>query len=107
MTALVSIQAESVDDVKFTPLLSVVLVILVIFLFLRNVSATIIPEPCSGRRSRLSEPSRAGMALRWASRVDNLSLMALDAWPSASWWTMRSSYWKTLSGTWKWARSAF
>ena len=35
---------ESVDDVKFTLLLTVVLVVLVIFLFLRNVSATIIPS---------------------------------------------------------------
>ncbi|MBU1610320.1 MAG: efflux RND transporter permease subunit, partial [Proteobacteria bacterium] len=35
---------ESVSDVKFTLLLTVVLVILVIFLFLRKVSATIIPS---------------------------------------------------------------
>ena len=35
---------ESVNDVKFTLLLSVGLVVLVIFLFLRNVSATIIPS---------------------------------------------------------------
>ena len=32
------------DDVKFTLLLTVALVILVIFLFLRNVSATLIPS---------------------------------------------------------------
>src|SRR6185312_17311153 len=35
---------ESVNDVKFTLLLTMVLVILVIFLFLRNLSATIIPS---------------------------------------------------------------
>ncbi len=35
---------ESVNDVKFTLLLTVGLVILVIFLFLRNISATIIPS---------------------------------------------------------------
>jgi HAE1 family hydrophobic/amphiphilic exporter-1 len=35
---------RSVDDVQFTLLLAVVLVILVIFLFLRNVSATIMPS---------------------------------------------------------------
>src|SRR6478736_5788093 len=35
---------ESVDDVKFTLQLTVFLVVLVIFLFLRNLSATIIPS---------------------------------------------------------------
>ena len=35
---------RSVNDVKFTLMLALVLVILVIFLFLRNVSATIIPS---------------------------------------------------------------
>src|SRR5512133_968573 len=35
---------ESVADVKFTLLLTIALVILVIFLFLRNISATIIPS---------------------------------------------------------------
>src|ERR1019366_1536416 len=35
---------ESVGDVKFTLVLSIVLVILVIFIFLRNISATIIPS---------------------------------------------------------------
>src|SRR5882757_3976378 len=39
----VSIRA-SVDDVKFTLLLTIALVVMVIFLFLRNVSATIIPS---------------------------------------------------------------
>jgi HAE1 family hydrophobic/amphiphilic exporter-1 len=35
---------ESIDDVKFTLFLTVCLVILVIFLFLRHISATIIPS---------------------------------------------------------------
>ncbi|HEV2201449.1 MAG TPA: efflux RND transporter permease subunit [Bryobacteraceae bacterium] len=64
---------ESVNDVKFTLLLSVVLVVLVIFIFLRNVSATIIPS--------LALPlsivgTFAAMSLAGFT-VDNLSLMAL------------------------------
>ena len=39
----VSIRA-SVNDVKFTLVLTIALVILVIFLFLRNVWATVIPS---------------------------------------------------------------
>src|SRR4029077_12702386 len=35
---------ESVSDVKFTLVLTIALVVLVIFLFLRNISATIIPS---------------------------------------------------------------
>jgi HAE1 family hydrophobic/amphiphilic exporter-1 len=64
---------ESVNDVKFTLLLTVFLVVLVIFLFLRNVSATIIPS--------LALPfSIVGtFAVMWALgySLDNLSLMAL------------------------------
>ncbi|PYR90485.1 MAG: acriflavine resistance protein B [Acidobacteria bacterium] len=64
---------ESVEDVKFTLLLTVFLVILVIFLFLRNLSATIIPS--------LALPfSVIGtFAVMWALdySLDNLSLMAL------------------------------
>ena len=44
---------ESIHDVKFTLMLTVVLVVMVIFLFLRNVSATIIPSlalPASDHR---------------------------------------------------------
>jgi len=64
---------ESVDDVKFTLYLSLVLVILVIFLFLRNISATLIPS--------LALPfsiiaTFAVMYLLGYS-LDNLSLMAL------------------------------
>ena len=38
---------ESVNDVKFTLLLTLVLVVLVIFVFLRNMSATVIPSLAS------------------------------------------------------------
>jgi len=64
---------DSVNDVKFTLVLTVVLVVLVIFLFLRNVSATLIPS--------LALPlsiigTFAAMALLGYT-LDNLSLMAL------------------------------
>src|SRR5438874_8069398 len=64
---------ESVHDVQFTLLLTVCLVVLVIFLFLRNVSATVIPS--------LALPlsiigTFAAMYLLGYS-LDNLSLMAL------------------------------
>src|SRR6185312_3206913 len=64
---------ESVNDVQFTLLLTVCLVVLVIFLFLRNLSATIIPS--------LALPMSiigtfAVMSLLGYS-LDNLSLMAL------------------------------
>ncbi len=64
---------ESVSDVKFTLLLTIGLVVAVIFLFLRNVSATIIPS--------LALPASivgtfAVMYLLDYS-LDNLSLMAL------------------------------
>jgi hydrophobic/amphiphilic exporter-1 (mainly G- bacteria), HAE1 family len=64
---------ESVADVKFTLLLTIALVVMVIFLFLRNISATIIPS--------LALPMSivgtfAVMALLGYS-LDNLSLMAL------------------------------
>lgn len=63
----------SVDDVKFTMLLTIALVILVIFLFLRNLSATMIPS--------LALPialigTFAVMYILGYS-LDNLSLMAL------------------------------
>ncbi|MGI9101918.1 MAG: efflux RND transporter permease subunit [Terriglobales bacterium] len=64
---------ESVDDVKFTLFLSLCLVILVIFLFLRNLSATLIPS--------LALPFSlvATFAVMYLLdySLDNLSLMAL------------------------------
>ncbi len=64
---------ESVNDVKFTLLISIILVVLVIFLFLRNFSATLIPS--------LALPlaiigTFAAMFLLGYT-LDNLSLMAL------------------------------
>jgi hydrophobic/amphiphilic exporter-1 (mainly G- bacteria), HAE1 family len=64
---------DSVNDVKFTLLLTVILVVLVIFLFLRNISATLIPS--------LALPMSligtfAAMSLLGYT-LDNLSLMAL------------------------------
>jgi HAE1 family hydrophobic/amphiphilic exporter-1 len=64
---------QSVDDVQFSLLLAIALVVMVIFLFLRNVRATIIPT--------LALPTSivgtfAAMYLLHFS-LDNLSLMAL------------------------------
>jgi HAE1 family hydrophobic/amphiphilic exporter-1 len=64
---------ESVNDVRFTLLLAVFLVVMVIFLFLRNLSATVIPS--------LALPASiiftfAAMYLLGYS-LDNLSLMGL------------------------------
>ncbi|HEV2921424.1 MAG TPA: efflux RND transporter permease subunit, partial [Actinomycetota bacterium] len=64
---------ESVNDVQFTLLLAIILVVLVIFLFLRNVRATFIPA--------LALPTSivATFAVMYLLdfSLDNLSLMAL------------------------------
>ena len=64
---------ESVRDVQFTLLLAVFMVVLVIFLFLRNLSATIIPS--------LALPiaiiGTFGVMYLAGFSMDNLSLMAL------------------------------
>ena len=63
----------SVNDVQFTLLLTVFLVVMVIFLFLRNLSATVIPS--------LALPMSiiGTFAVMWALgyTLDNLSLMAI------------------------------
>jgi HAE1 family hydrophobic/amphiphilic exporter-1 len=64
---------ESIDDVKFTLVLTIGLVVMVIFLFLRNFSATVIPS--------LAVPiaivgTFAAMYML-GFNIDNLSLMAL------------------------------
>ncbi|MDO9082847.1 MAG: efflux RND transporter permease subunit, partial [Humidesulfovibrio sp.] len=64
---------ESVDDVKFTLVLTVVLVVLVIFLFLRNVSATIIPSLALP----MSVIGTFACMLQFKFNLDNISLMAL------------------------------
>ena len=64
---------ESVNDVKFTLMLTVVLVVLVIFLFLRNVSATVIPSLALP----LSIIGTFAAMYLFGYTLDNLSLMAL------------------------------
>ena len=64
---------DSVKDVKFTLYLSVMLVVLVIFLFLRNLSATIIPSLAVP----MSIVGTFGVMYFLNYSVDNLSLMAL------------------------------
>jgi hydrophobic/amphiphilic exporter-1 (mainly G- bacteria), HAE1 family len=68
----VSIRA-SVNDVKFTLLLTVSLVVMVIFLFLRNLSATIIPAMALP----MSIIGTFSVMYLLGYSVDNLSLMAL------------------------------
>ncbi len=68
----VSIRA-SVNDVKFTLLLTIVLVVMVIFLFLRNVSATVIPSLALP----MSIIGTFSVMYLLGYSIDNLSLMAL------------------------------
>jgi len=64
---------DSVDDVRFTLMLTIALVILVIFLFLRNLSATVIPSLA------LPVSLIATFAVMYllGYSLDNLSMMAL------------------------------
>jgi HAE1 family hydrophobic/amphiphilic exporter-1 len=64
---------ESVHDVKFTLLLTLFLVIMVIFLFLRNVSATVIPSLALP----MSIVGTFAVMYLFDYSLDNLSLMAL------------------------------
>jgi len=64
---------ESVNDVKFTLVLAIALVILVIFLFLRNITATVIPSLAL----ILSLVGTFAVMRLLGYSVDNLSLMAL------------------------------
>ena len=68
----VSIRA-SVNDVKFTLMLTIGLVVMVIFLFLRNISATIIP----GLALPMSIIGTFSVMYLLGYSLDNLSLMAL------------------------------
>ena len=63
----------SVADAQFEFLLAVALVVLVIFLFLRSVSATIIPS----LSVPLSIVGTFGLMYLWGFSFDNLSVMAL------------------------------
>ena len=64
---------ESVNDVKFSLELAIVLVVLVIFLFLRNFSATLIPSLALP----LSVVGTFAVMALMGYTLDNLSLMAL------------------------------
>jgi HAE1 family hydrophobic/amphiphilic exporter-1 len=64
---------DSVNDVKFTLFLALVLVILVIFLFLRNLSATVIPSLALP----FSLIGTFAVMYELGYSLDNLSLMAL------------------------------
>jgi HAE1 family hydrophobic/amphiphilic exporter-1 len=64
---------ESVNDVKFTLMLTLFLVIMVIFVFLRNVSATIIPSLALP----MSLVGTFAVMYLFGYSLDNLSLMAL------------------------------
>ncbi|HMI55063.1 MAG TPA: efflux RND transporter permease subunit, partial [Gemmatimonadaceae bacterium] len=64
---------ESVRDVKFTLMLTLFLVIMVIFVFLRNISATIIPSLALP----MSLVGTFAVMYVFGYSLDNLSLMAL------------------------------
>ncbi|MBL9188816.1 MAG: efflux RND transporter permease subunit [Opitutaceae bacterium] len=64
---------ESVDDVKFTLVLAIILVVLVIFLFLRSLSATVIP----GVAMPISVIGTFGVMYFFDFSIDNISLLAL------------------------------
>jgi hydrophobic/amphiphilic exporter-1 (mainly G- bacteria), HAE1 family len=64
---------ESVNDVKFTLLVTLALVVLVIFVFLRNLSATVIPSLAMP----MSIVGTFAVMYLLDYSVDNLSLMAL------------------------------
>jgi hydrophobic/amphiphilic exporter-1 (mainly G- bacteria), HAE1 family len=64
---------DSINDVKFTLLLAMLLVVLVIFLFLRNLSATVIPSIALP----ISLFGTFAVMYELGYTVDSLSLMAL------------------------------
>ena len=64
---------ESVNDVKFTLFLAICLVVLVIFLFLRNLSATVIPSLAVP----MSIVGTFAVMYLLGYTIDNLSLLAL------------------------------
>ncbi|MDD4892190.1 MAG: efflux RND transporter permease subunit, partial [Phycisphaerae bacterium] len=64
---------ESVDDVNFTLKLTLALVVMVIFLFIRNVSATVIPSLALP----MSVIGTFALMYVFGYSLDNLSLMAL------------------------------
>ena len=77
---------NSVADVKFTLYLAIALVILVIFLFLRNLSATVIPSFALP----MSIIGTFAVMYLLGYTVDNLVADGVDALGRASWWTTPS-----------------
>jgi multidrug efflux pump len=73
LTDLTTAINASVDDVEFELMLTIALVVMVIFLFLRNVYATIIPSVAVP----LSLVGTFGVMYGLGYSLDNLSLMAL------------------------------
>jgi multidrug efflux pump len=73
LTDLTTAIDASVDDVEFELMLTIGLVVMVIFLFLRNLSATIIPSVAVP----LSLVGTFGAMYALGYSLDNLSLMAL------------------------------
>ncbi|MER8863514.1 efflux RND transporter permease subunit [Mesorhizobium sp. M0751] len=64
---------EAVDDVQFTLLLTIALVVMVIFLFLRRVTATVIPAVAVP----ISLIATLGVMYLFGFSIDNVSLMGL------------------------------
>ena len=73
LTDLTTPIEASVSDVKFELILTIILVVLVIFLFLRSLSATVIPAVAVP----LSLIGTFGAMYALGYSLDNLSLMAL------------------------------
>jgi multidrug efflux pump len=73
LTDLTTAIQASVDDVEFEMMLTIALVVMVIFLFLRNIYATIIPSVAVP----LSLIGTFGVMYILGYSLDNLSLMAL------------------------------
>jgi HAE1 family hydrophobic/amphiphilic exporter-1 len=92
----------SIDDVKFTLVLTICLVVMVIFLFLRNLSATLIP----GVAVPLSIIGTFAAMYLLGYSLNNLSLMALTLSVGLS-STTPSSCWRISSATWRWASRAW
>ncbi|RWM23364.1 MAG: efflux RND transporter permease subunit [Mesorhizobium sp.] len=64
---------EAVDDVQFTLLLTIALVVMVIFIFLRRLTATIIPAVAVP----ISLTATLGAMFLFGFSIDNISLMGL------------------------------
>ena len=91
----------SIGDVEFTLVLTIALVVMVIFLFLRNLSATLIP----GSAVILSIIGTFAAMYLLALQPEHAVADGLDICPSALSSMMPLSCSRTSSGTWKWERT--